>query len=90
MSEPISLRSWLRGTMRNWCLNSRGDYFGLAGIVVEVSLLASDFEMAGAGKIAVDVFFFDHALYCIDCFERRGVHATREIAPILRNELVDA
>ena len=33
------------------------DHFHLAGVVVEVLLLAGDLQMAAAGKVAIDAFF---------------------------------
>jgi len=67
-----------------------GDDFGLAGVIVKVLLLAGDFEMAAAGEIAGDGFFFHNLLYAVDGGERGGVHALGAFAAILGDELVDA
>ena len=66
------------------------DHFGLPRVVVEMFLLAGDFEMAATREIAVDVFFADNLLDAIDGRERRGVHAPRELASVHRDELVHA
>src|SRR4051794_12503407 len=64
--------------------------FYLPGIVVEMALLAGNFEMSRAGEIAGDTFFFDDALGARDGFERGGVHAARKFAAILRNQFIDS
>ena len=67
-----------------------GDDFGLAGVVVEMLLLAGDFEMSAAGEVAVDCFF-DHDLFdAVDGGERRGIHALSEFASVHGDELVHA
>src|SRR6267378_601208 len=67
-----------------------GDHFNLAGIVIEMRLLAGDFEVSGADEIADNVFLLHDALDRVDGLKRCGVHAVRELASILRDELVDA
>jgi hypothetical protein len=42
------------------------DHFRLAGVIVEVLLLACDFKMAGAGEIAIDFFVPDDLLDAIN------------------------
>ena len=66
------------------------DDFHLAGVVVEVTLLAGDLQMAGAGEIAGDVFFFHNALDAGDGVERGRVHTAREVASVLCDELIHA
>src|SRR4029077_19027434 len=67
-----------------------GEHFNLAGIVIEMGLFAGDFEVPGADEIAGDVFFFHDTLDRVDGLKRSGVHASRQLASILRDELVDA
>ena len=67
-----------------------GNDFGLPRVVVEMFLLAGDFEMSAAGEVAVDLFFRDDLLDAVDRGQRRGIHALREFASIHGDELVDA
>src|ERR1019366_3408023 len=75
MPEPISPRSWSRGTTRNWWLNSRA---------ITSTWRAESSEFAG------DLFRVHNTLGRADGLERRRVHAARQFASIHRDELVDA
>ena len=59
-----------------------GNHFDLAGVVVEVHLLAGDFEMAGAGEVTGNALFVHNALDAIDRVERGSVHAAGEFATV--------
>ncbi len=66
------------------------DHLRLAGVVVEMLLLAGHFQVAATREVAIDIFFADNLLHTIDGFEGCSVHALGAFAAIHRNELVHA
>ena len=66
------------------------DDLHLARIIVKVRLFACDFQMPGAREIARDVLFLNDALDRCNRLQRRGVHAPRQLAPVHRDQFVDA
>ena len=66
------------------------NHFRLPRVIVEMLLLAGHFEMAAAGKVAVNCFLPNDLFDAIDRRKRCGVHAADEIASIHGDELVHA
>src|ERR1700730_9439926 len=64
------------------------DNFRLAGIVVEMLLLAGHFEVAATGKVAINRFFAHELLNTIDRCQGRGVHALGALAAVICHEPV--
>ena len=52
------------------------------GVVIEMRLLAGDFQMAAAGEAAVDALFVDDFFDEINGFEGSRVHALDEFAAV--------
>ena len=65
-----------------------GNHFGLPGVIVEMLLLAGDFNVAATRKVAVDGFVTDYLLDAIDGGQRCRVHSLRELASIHGDEFV--
>ena len=82
MDEPISAGEivFLHDAQR--VIEFAGDDFGLAGVVVEMLLLAGDFEVAAAGEVAVDRFFAHDLFDAIYGGQRGGVHALGALAAV--------
>ena len=66
------------------------DDFSLASGIVEVVLLAGDFEMSAAGEVAIHGFFPDDLFDAVERLERGGIHAPGPLAAIPGDELVHA
>ena len=64
------------------------DHFRLPRIIVEVLLLAGDFQVSATREVAVDALFAHDLLDAIDRVQRRRIHAPGTLAPVPRDELV--
>src|SRR5690242_21442796 len=66
------------------------NYFRLSGIVIEVLLLAGNFEMSATGEVTIDLFLADDRLHAINRGQRSSIHASGALAAIHRNQLVNS
>ena len=66
------------------------NHFHLARVIVEMFLLAGDFQMPATRKVAVNRFVADDLLHAINRRQGRGIHPLRALATVHRDELVHA
>ena len=67
-----------------------GDDLSLPGIIVEMLLLAGNFQMTAPGEVAVNLFLANDLFDAIERSQRSSVHTLGPFASVHRDELVDA